>query len=119
MNANQLIFQTLSPIADGLVFPSFVPESERQKINNKPYLVYTPISSTPLNTMDGYEHHEHVLMQIDVYAPTFKQSENLMQSVMTALDEAGCEIGTRQSLPDTNPKLYRQSLDVYVWGTTY
>ena len=119
MNASKLIFQTLSPLVTGRVYPVIVPESQAKTIAGKSYIVYTLVSSNPENSNDGFEGHEYALMQIDVYSPSYAATDELMIQVINALDNIKAEIGSRQSLPDPNPKIFRQSLDVHVWGTTF
>lgn len=119
MNASKLIYQTLAPLVAGRVYPIIVPESQAKTIAGKSYIVYTLVSSNPENSNDGFEGHEYALMQIDVYSPSYSDTDVLMLQVINALNNIKAEIGSRQSLPDSNPKIYRQSLDVYVWGTTF
>ena len=119
MNASKLIYQTLSPLVAGRVYPIIVPESQAKTIAGKSYIVYTLISSNPENSNDGFEGHEYALMQIDVYSPSYETTDELMMQVINALNNIKAEIGSRQSIPDPNPKLYRQTLDVHVWGTTF
>lgn len=119
MNASKLIFQTLSPLVSGRVYPVIVPESQSKTIAGKSYIVYTLVSSNPENSNDGFEGHEYALMQIDVYSPSYSDTDVLMLQVINALNNIKAEIGSRQSLPDPNPKIFRQSLDVHVWGTTF
>ena len=119
MNASKLIFQTLSPLVSGRVYPVIVPESQSKTIAGKSYIVYTLVSSNPENSNDGFEGHEYALMQIDVYSPSYSDTDVLMLQVINALNNIKAKIGSRQSLPDPNPKIFRQSLDVHVWGTTF
>lgn len=119
MNSSKLIFQTLSPLVAGRVYPIIVPESQAKTIAGKSYIVYTLVSSNPENSNDGFEGHEYALMQIDVYSPSYSDTDVLMLQVINALNNIKAEIGSRQSLPDSNPKIYRQSLDIHVWGTTF
>lgn len=119
MNASKLIFQTLNPLVAGRVYPVIVPESQAKTIAGKSYIVYTLISSNPENSNDGFEGHEYALMQIDVYSPSYETTDELMMQVINALNNIKAEIGSRQSIPDPNPKLYRQTLDIHVWGTTF
>lgn len=119
MNASKLIYQTLSPLVAGRVYPIIVPESQATIIAGKSYIVYTLVSSNPENSNDGFEGHEYALMQIDVYSPSYATTDELMVQVINALNNIKAEIGSRQSIPDPNPKLYRQSLDIHVWGTTF
>ena len=119
MNASKLIFQTLSPLVSGRVYPVIVPESQSKTIAGKSYIVYTLVSSNPENSNDGFEGHEYALMQIDVYSPSYSDTDVLMLQVINALNNIKAEIGSRQSIPDPNPKLYRQTLDIHVWGTTF
>lgn len=119
MNASKLIFQTLSPLVSGRVYPVIVPESQSKTIAGKSYIVYTLVSSNPENSNDGFEGHEYALMQIDVYSPSYSDTDVLMLQVINALNNIKVDIGSRQSLPDPNPKIFRQSLDVHVWGTTF
>ena len=119
MNASKLIFQTLNPLVAGRVYPVIVPESQAKTIAGKSYIVYTLVSSNPENSNDGFEGHEYALMQIDVYSPSYETTDELMMQVINALNNIKAEIGSRQSIPDPNPKLYRQTLDIQVWGTTF
>lgn len=119
MNASKLIYQTLSPLVAGRVYPVIVPESQAKTIAGKSYIVYTLVSSNPENSNDGFEGHEYALMQIDVYSPSYATTDELMMQVINALNAIKADIGSRQSIPDPNPKLYRQTLDIHVWGTTF
>ena len=119
MNASKLIFQTLNPLVAGRVYPIIVPESQATIIAGKSYIVYTLVSSNPENSNDGFEGHEYALMQIDVYSPSYSDTDVLMLQVINALNNIKAEIGSRQSIPDPNPKLDRQTLDIHVWGATF
>ena len=119
MNVSKLIYQTLSPIVSGRVYPNRVPETAADAVASKPYIIYTRAASTPETSQDGYEGHEYVNMQIDVYTYLYTDTENLMAVVINALAAIGADIGTRQSIPDPNPKLDRQTLDIHIWGTTF
>ena len=78
MNASKLIFQTLSPLVAGRVYPVIVPESQAKTIAGQSYIVYTLVSSNPENSNDGFEGHEYALMQIDVYSPSYSDTDVLM-----------------------------------------
>ena len=119
MNAKKLICQTLRPLVNGRVYPVQVPENSKAAVDGKSYIIYTDAATQPQTSNDGYEGHEYGLYQIDVYSPSYATTDELMAQVINALNNIKAEIGSRQSLPDPNPKIFRQSLDVHVWGTTF
>ena len=92
MNASKLIFQTLSPLVSGRVYPVIVPESQSKTIAGQSYIVYTLVSSNPENSNDGFEGHEYALMQIDVYSPSYSDTDVLMLQVINALNNIKAEI---------------------------
>ena len=119
MNAKKLIYQTLSPLVGGRVYPVQVPETAKTTVDGKSYIIYSDTATQPQTSNDGYEGHEYGLYQIDVYSPSYAVTDELMIQVINALNTIKADIGSRQSIPDPNPKLYRQSLDCHVWGTTF
>lgn len=81
-----------------------------------PYIVYQSISSVALNVLDGYTCHNRVRMQIDVYDSKYLSCVELAHQVKKSFagDNAVEIIGTSDSF-DNDSKVYRVSIDVFIW----
>ena len=116
MDASKLIRNALSHLVDGRIYPLKKPESI--DIGAAIYIVYTPIINIPVNTNDGYEGHDRVPIQIDVYAHSYAAANEMMRRVLPIINEIeGATIDNHG--PKADPYLYRQSADIRIWGTTF
>ena len=112
MNAGEIIYGALSDLVDGRVYPLKIPEMADDA---PPYLVYTPISSLPTQTLDGISGDEWVRVQIDLYHDNYDECLNLYRQVMTRLQSAlALKLFTGQS-QTTDGVLYRISFDCEFW----
>jgi hypothetical protein len=119
MDASKLIRSVLSPLVDGRVYPLKVPETAAATVKGKPYIVYTPITSIDVTTDDGHTGHERVPIQIDVYANSYGEANDVMKSALQRISDniEGAAFSGRNPVPD--PDLYRQSADIRIWGTLF
>lgn len=83
MTASERIYSLLADLVAGRCYPLFVPESEKQP---PPYIVYSIISNTPDNTLDGITGHEWVRVQVDVYTADYDETIVLSAKVVRQLN---------------------------------
>lgn len=112
MTIETTIYTALSSLASGKVYPLVAPE----KIT-APYIVYSRISSTPENTLDGGATIDLVRIQVDTYANTYSAVKSLAESVRSALEGSAAKatLQTDQDLFEPDLKVYRISQDYYCW----
>ena len=115
MTIETTIYTALSSLASGKVYPLVAPEKV-----SAPYIVYSRISSTPENTLDGGATIDLVRIQVDTYANTYSAVKSLAESVRSAMESSASIKATLQSdqdLFEPDLKFYRISQDYYVWQT--
>ncbi|OOS03268.1 Protein of unknown function [Moraxella cuniculi DSM 21768] len=83
MHASEQIFNILSELVDGNIYPLFVPETAP---DSDRYIVYQIISTEPDNTLDGTTGHEWVRVQIDVYCNDYDEMLALSSRVIGRLN---------------------------------
>lgn len=83
MTASERIYSLLADLVDGRCYPLFVPETEKSP---PPYIVYSIISNTPDNVLDGITGHEWVRVQIDVYTKNYDDTIALSAQVVRQLN---------------------------------
>lgn len=112
MNIETSIYAALSGLANGRVYPLVAPEKV-----TFPCIVYSRISSTPENTLDGGATIDLVRIQVDTYANTYSAAKVLAGSVRSALENSNVKatLQTDQDLFEPDLKVYRVSQDYYVW----
>lgn len=113
MTASERIYSLLSDLVAGRCYPLFVPESENKP---PPYVVYSIISNTPDNVLDGITGHEWVRVQIDVYTKNYDDAIALSAKVVQILDAIKPSIygGTTYLYDDG---LYRGLIGYEFWQT--
>jgi hypothetical protein len=92
-----------------------------------PYLVYTVVGGEAWNSMSGQSGMAQARVQVDAYALTYAEAQELAASVRAALDNfrgtaGGVRVGgiSRQTAPvdfyeaDVEPRLFRVSQDFIV-----
>lgn len=111
MNAGQQLFPILSPFVGGRVFQLIRRETATDK--RVPYIVYTPIFSTPETAINGYTGHDWTRVQIDIYGNDYDALDALTNQVITAIDSniKPSYLTSRQQLYDADGDLFRQSID--------
>ncbi len=115
MNAGTQIFKIMGDLVGGRVFPLIRPETAA---DDTPYIIYTPISSQPINSLDGFLGHEYTQVQIDVYHTDYDELDSLVNQVIDKFRELNSsEFLGRQQLYDDSG-LYRQILEVQFFTTT-
>lgn len=112
MSIETTIYTALSSLANGKVYPLVSPE----KVET-PYIVYSKVSSTPENTLNGGSTIDLIRIQVDVYAATYAAVKTLAESTRSALENGAVKatIQTEQDLFEPDLKVYRVSQDYYVW----
>lgn len=112
MSIETTIYTALSSLASGKVYPLVAPEKV-----TAPYIVYSRISSTPENTLDGGATIDLVRIQVDTYANTYSAVKLLAESVRSALEGSAAKatLQTDQDLFEPDLKVYRISQDYYCW----
>jgi hypothetical protein len=110
---------TLFPMFPFSHNPSY-PKIEPQDGN--PYIIYSPISTNPLVVIDGWAGHKQIRMQIDVYADTLTEAEEISNDlipILEALTTISVEVvdgGTGSFEQDT--RLFRQTTEFLIWEQT-
>lgn len=99
------IFKELQKIGQPVYLTVAPPDSKSA------YLVITPVSEVLSDLILGYSHQECVI-QIDVYAKSFKESEKLKNKVIKSLDvllpsQVSCSFDYEQE-----SQLYRKIIEV-------
>ena len=112
MTIETTIYAALSSLASGKVYPLVAPEKV-----SAPYIVYSRISSTPENTLDGGATIDLVRIQVDTYANTYSAVKSLAESVRSTLEGSAAKatLQTDQDLFEPDLKVYRISQDYYCW----
>lgn len=97
--------------------PRVYPLSMRDR-KEYPAIVYQRVGSSPVNSLSGYSGKESVRVQIDCYAATYGAAKALAGQVRTRMatlvSTPQGEIDLYEN--DTNPKLYRVTLDFNIWN---
>lgn len=116
--ANVAVLGALKPLVKSCVWP-FVRPSGQEGL---PYIIYSPISSNPLVEIGGWAGHKQIRMQIDVYADTLTEAEQISNDlipVIEALTTISAEVidgGTGSYEQDT--RLFRQTTEFNIWEQT-
>ena len=117
IRANAAVTEALKPLVSGRVWPFVAPE-----INSAtPYIIYTPISSQRLQTLDGYAGHNQVSMQIDIWADDIETTTRLAETViqqLEALTDISARVQQDRDDHDSTTNLVRKSLDFLIWEQT-
>lgn len=117
MNAGQQLYPILKELVDGRVYQLV----RRQGADTTlPYIVYTPISTLPVNCLDGYTGHESARMQIDIYHDDYDELDKLADKVIATINETikPSEYQGRRQLYESESDLFRQSIDFEFWIKT-
>lgn len=112
----ELIFSTLATLVDDRVYTLIAPEGQALL---PPYIIYDDsISNNPLHTLEGYTGHERVRVQIDVYDESFDNCIELSKKVIWAMEDKQAEYISQTQFYDFDVKLFRRSLDFWLWRTS-
>jgi hypothetical protein len=115
MTIETQIYTALSGLASNKVYPMVAPD----KIT-APFIVYSRLSSTPENTLDGGSTIDLVRIQVDTYENTYSAVKLLAESVRLAMESnvlLKATLQSEQDLFEPDLKFYRISQDYYVWQT--
>lgn len=117
MIAGVQLYNLLSPLVDGKVYPLFVTERDKR---DPPYIVYQVISNQPEITMDGITGHEWVRVQVDVYHRDIYEATLLSNKVINLINNnvKPSIYGGSSQLYESEAKLYRITADYEFWQTT-
>lgn len=112
MNVGERLYPVVKDLLDNRVFQIIRPETAVDKTT--PYLIYTPIASTPEMSQSGYTGYDWFRTQIDIYHDDFDELDSLVAQVLSQISQQirPCDIGSRQYLHDHESLLYRQSFDI-------
>lgn len=113
------IFSTLalntgiSALVATRIYPTIAPETVTPS-----FIVYTRVTTNPVNSLVGTNALKNPLFQIDVYSRTHQQARSLgiliREAILAATPFSAVWRDTRDDYePDT--KLYRVSLDFSIW----
>lgn len=106
------IFNALKGLVSNRCYPLLMPENP-----SYPSIIYTRISSTPENTLNGGATIDLVRFQIDSYAETYSAARTLATSVRTAMEAAAFKglLQTDEDFFEPDVTIYRVTQDYYVW----
>lgn len=106
------VFNALKGLVSNRCYPLLMPENP-----SYPSIIYTRISSTPENTLNGGATIDLVRFQIDSYAETYSAARTLAASVRTAMEAAAFKglLQTDQDFFEPDVTIYRVTQDYYVW----
>lgn len=117
MNASQTLFEKLSPILGGRIYPLLAPETAD---THPPYAVYTLVSSTPDTVLDGITGFDWVRMQVDIYHSDYDELLTTAKDCVLALNTivpsvyGGTTFLTDQDISQTKP-LFRAMIEYEFW----
>jgi len=80
-----------------------------------PAIVYTRISTEPVNDLDGHGGLDNCRFQIDCYSEGYQELRNLAAAVKTAMNAAGHLQAGDRDLYESDLKLHRVILDFSIW----
>jgi hypothetical protein len=109
MNIFQSIQHAVKEVV-GSCYPITVPEKP-----DIPYAVYMQVSNTPEVTVENTIPIESSRVQVDVYAKTYAESQDLGGRVRDALMAIGAIPLSAGDLYESDVKLYRVTQDFSVW----
>lgn len=112
-NAGQQLYPILSQIfGKTRVFQLVRRETATDK--GLPYVVYTPVTTDPETSQDGYTGYDWSRVQIDIYHDSYDKLDSVAIQAIIAITGKirPCEIGSRQHLYDNDSGLFRQTFDV-------
>ncbi len=106
------IFNALKGLVSNRCYPLLMPENPSYTS-----IIYTRISSTPENTLNGGATIDLVRFQIDSYAETYSAARTLAASVRTAMEAAAFKglLQTDEDFFEPDVTIYRVTQDYYVW----
>jgi hypothetical protein len=106
------VFNALKGLVSNRCYPLLMPQNP-----SYPSIIYTRISSTPENTLNGGATIDLVRFQIDSYAETYSAARTLAASVRTAMEAAAFKglLQTDQDFLEPDVTVYRVTQDYYVW----
>jgi hypothetical protein len=94
------------------IFPDIAPQNVQY-----PFMVYTIISSLPVDFKDGQSNLEEITLQIDVYTNNYETTQTLANNVRNRLDRF---VGTVNSISvqtikymSSDSQVYNADLNVY------
>lgn len=103
----------ISALIGSRVYPTIAPEKVA-----KPYVVYTRVTTNPVNSLDGTNDLNNPFFQIDVYSLSNQQAGSLGKLIKTAILAATAFSAvwrdTRNDY-EQDTKLHRVSMDFSVW----
>lgn len=121
MLLEELIYEALalgSPNTDAgaRVYPSIAAQGAAL-----PYIVYTRVSTTPINALDGHSGLDSVRIQIDCYASTKPRAAALARQVRTLMGGASFKALPQNEFDDyeADTEKFRHSVDFTCWDKSF
>lgn len=109
MNILQSIQNAVSNVV-GHCYPITVPEKP-----DVPYAVFMQVSNTPEVTVENEIPVESSRIQVDVFAKTYSQVQDLADQVRSAMMDLGAIPLSSGDLYESDVKLYRVTQDFSIW----
>ena len=103
----------LAPLVGGSSFPNLAAQEAVP-----PYIVYQRIVSITHNNLLGPSDLQNTRVQIDAYAKTYAQAQQIASDIRLAMQTAGftnLQI-SEQDFFETEVRLHRVSLDYSIWA---
>lgn len=106
------IFDTLRSLVADRCYPLQMP-----KTPDYPSIVYARVSSNPQNRIEGGASLDQVRIQVDCYDLTYADAKNLSALVRAAMEAAAFKATLQfdTDLYESEVKVYRVTMDFYVW----
>jgi hypothetical protein len=110
------IFDELKSLVGNRVYPLVAPQNV-----TLPFIIYTRISNTPQNVIEGGSTIDQVRIQVDTYASTYdgvKTTSLQVRDAMISSSAFKASMQMEQDFFETEVDYYRVSQDFYVWERT-
>lgn len=115
ISAADAVYNALKPLVNGAVWPFFRPADQ----NAVPYIVFSPVNSNPLTTVEGWTGENQVRMQIEVHHETFKQADDLAKEIIPVIDALTTVTASVQdgivNDRDVNTGLFSSLVEFLIW----
>lgn len=98
------------------VFHGSAPQVERTaQAGARPFVVWFVVAGVPQNTLGETPSHERVTVQLDVYATSDSEADDIGAAIRDQMEAASHMTDWRSSGQDAETRLYRRSLDFDYW----
>lgn len=116
MNVEIALYDRLSSLADGRVYPTIMPHGA-----TVPTIIYTMISADRMRSLAGATALINAVIQVDAWDRTYGGAKALAAQIRAALDPYGADmrvggISENADFFESETGLYRSSADYSIWA---